>query len=28
MSLLNGSPRLSREDAVGIGVAELERQLV
>ena len=28
MSLLNGSPRLSREDAVDIGVAELERPLV
>jgi AcrR family transcriptional regulator len=27
MSLLNGSPRLSREDAVDIGVAELERPL-
>jgi AcrR family transcriptional regulator len=28
MSLLNGSPRLTREDAVDIGVAELERPLV
>ena len=27
MSLLNGSPRLSREDAVDIGLAELERPL-
>ena len=28
MSLLNGSPRLSREEAVDIGLAELERPLV
>jgi AcrR family transcriptional regulator len=28
MSLLNGSPRLSREDAVDIGLAELERPLL
>ena len=27
MSLLNGSPRLSREDAVDVGLAELERPL-
>jgi AcrR family transcriptional regulator len=27
MSLLNGSPRLSRDGAVGIGLAELERPL-
>jgi AcrR family transcriptional regulator len=28
MSLLNGSPRLSRKDAVDIGLAELERPLL
>ena len=28
MSLLNGSPRLSRGDAVDIGLAELERPLL
>jgi AcrR family transcriptional regulator len=28
MSLLNGSPRLSRDDAVDIGLAELERPLL